>query len=39
LLSLLKVYCKILVSFGLVQNFEILGMAMAKIEKVNIVVT
>jgi hypothetical protein len=39
LLVLLKVYRKILVSFGLVQNFEILDLAIAKVEKANITVT
>jgi hypothetical protein len=34
-----KVYGKISVSFGLVQNFEISDLAMAKVEKVNIAVT
>jgi hypothetical protein len=33
-----KVYRLISVSFGLVQNFEISDLAMAKIEKVNIAV-
>ncbi len=36
---LLKVYWKILVSFGTVQNFIILDLAMAKVKKVNIAVT
>jgi hypothetical protein len=36
---LLKVYGKILVSFGLVQNLEISLLAMAKVEIVNITVT
>jgi hypothetical protein len=36
---ILKVFGKILVSFGLVQNLEILNLAMAKDEKVNITVT
>jgi hypothetical protein len=36
---LLKVYGKILVSFGLVQNLEISYLAMAKVEIVNITVT
>ncbi len=31
-----KVYCKILVSFQLVQNLQILDLVMAKVEKVNI---
>jgi len=31
-----KVYRKILVSFGLVQNTQILDLAIAKVEKVNI---
>jgi hypothetical protein len=30
---------KILVSFGLIQNFQISDLAMAKVEKVNIAVT
>jgi hypothetical protein len=34
-----KVYRKILVLFRLVQNFEILDLAMVKVEKVNITVT
>jgi hypothetical protein len=34
-----KVYGKILLSFGLVQIFEISDLAMAKVEKVNIAVT
>ncbi len=39
LLSMLsKVYRLISVSFGLVQNFEISDLAMAKVEKVNIAV-
>jgi len=33
-----KVDCKVLVSFGLIQNFEILDLAMAKVEKVQIAV-
>jgi hypothetical protein len=36
---ILKVYCKISTSFGLVQNLEILDLAMAKVEKGNISVT
>jgi hypothetical protein len=36
---MLKVYCEILVSSRLVQNFEISDLAMAKFEKVNIAVT
>jgi hypothetical protein len=36
---ILKVYFKILVLFGPVQNQEILDLAMAKVEKVNIAVT
>jgi hypothetical protein len=36
---LLKVDRKILVSFRQIQNFEILDLAMAKVEKVNITVT
>jgi hypothetical protein len=35
----LKVFAKILVSFGLFQIFEISNLAMAKNEKVNIAVT
>jgi hypothetical protein len=35
---ILKVDCKILVSFGLVQNLEISDLAKAKVEKVNIAV-
>jgi len=34
-----KIYCKILVSFGLVQNLEISDLAMTKVEKVNNAVT
>jgi hypothetical protein len=34
----LKVYHKILVSFELFQNLEILDLAMTKVEKVNIAV-
>jgi len=34
-----KVDCKILVSIGLIQNFENLDLAMAKVKKVNISVT
>jgi hypothetical protein len=34
-----KVYRKISFSFELVQNFEILDLAMAKVEKVNVTVT
>jgi hypothetical protein len=34
-----KVYLKILVSLRLVQNLEILDLAMAKVEKINIAVT
>jgi hypothetical protein len=34
-----KVHREILVSFALVQNFEILDLGMAKVEKVNIAVT
>jgi hypothetical protein len=37
--SFSKVYHKILVSFKMVQNFEILDLAMAKVEKVNITYT
>jgi hypothetical protein len=33
-----KVFCKILVSFGQVQNWEISDLAMAKDEKVNVAV-
>jgi hypothetical protein len=36
---ILKVCCKILVSFSLVQNLEILDLAMVKVEKVNIAIT
>jgi hypothetical protein len=36
---ILKVDCKILVSFGLVQNLEISDLAMAEVEDVNIAVT
>jgi len=36
---LLKVYGKILVMFGLVQNLEISYLAMSKVEIVNITVT
>jgi hypothetical protein len=39
LLMLLKVYREISVSFGLVQNFEISDLAMAKVEKISITVT
>jgi hypothetical protein len=39
LLVLSKVDRKISVSFGLIQNFEILDLAMAKFKKVNIAVT
>jgi hypothetical protein len=38
-LLLSKVDRKISVSIGLIQNFEILDFAMAKVEKVNIAVT
>jgi hypothetical protein len=38
-LMILKVFCKILVSFGLVQILEISDLAMMKGEKVNIAVT
>jgi hypothetical protein len=34
-----KVDLKILVSFGLIQNFEILDLVIAKVKKVNIAVT
>jgi hypothetical protein len=34
-----KVYCKISVSFGLIQNIKISDLAMAKVEKVKIRVT
>jgi hypothetical protein len=34
-MALLKGDCKILVSFGLIQNLEILNLAMMKIEKVT----
>jgi hypothetical protein len=34
-----KVYHEILVFFELAQNFKILDLAMAKVEKVNITVT
>jgi hypothetical protein len=34
--SALKVDRKILVSFGLIQNFEVSNLAMAKVKKVNI---
>jgi len=33
-----KVDCKILVSFGQIQNFEVSNLAMAKVKKVNIAV-
>jgi hypothetical protein len=36
---ILKVFCKILVSFGLVQNLETLDLPMAKVKKVNIAVS
>jgi hypothetical protein len=36
LLVLSKIYHKILVSFEKVQNFKILDLVMAKVEKVNI---
>jgi hypothetical protein len=36
---LLKVDCKIAVLFGQIQNFEILDLAMAKVENVHIAVT
>jgi len=36
---ILKVYFKILVSFGLVQNWETLDLPMAKVKKVNIAVS
>jgi hypothetical protein len=35
---IMKVFCKNLVSFGLIQNVEILNVVMAKDEKVNIAV-
>jgi hypothetical protein len=34
-----KLDCKILVSFGQIQSFEISDLVMAKVEKVNITVT
>jgi len=34
-----KVYFKILASFGLAQNLEILDLVMTKVEKANIAVT
>ncbi len=36
---ILKVDCKILVSFGFIKNLKILDSAMATVEKVNIAVT
>jgi hypothetical protein len=39
LLVLSKVYHKIWVSFGLIQKFKILDVAMAKVENVSIAVT
>ncbi len=36
---ILKVYCKILVLFGLVQNLEIFDLEIAKVKKVNIAIT
>jgi hypothetical protein len=36
LLAIFKVYCKISVSLGLIQNFKVSDLVMAKVEKVNI---
>jgi hypothetical protein len=36
---LLKVDCKISVSFGRIQNFKVSNLAMAKVKKANIAVT
>jgi hypothetical protein len=36
LLAIFKVYCKISVSLGLIGNFKVSDLVMAKVEKVNI---